>query len=103
MFPCDGEEVALAGIEGHLPVLFPFFKLLRIFLEDAGVSLGENLPVKDGVVGEQPHRGLGALAQVVDVYDKYYGAKYGALRDTRGDLVYSRRPSLNNDLLGSVC
>ena len=70
MFPCDGEDVALAGIEGHLPVLLPFFKLIQVFLEYAGVSLGEDLPVEDGVVGEQSHRGLGVLVQVVDVYNK---------------------------------
>ena len=69
VFPYDGEDVALAGIEEYLPVLFQFFKRLQVFLEDAGVSLGEDLPVKDGVVGEQSHRGLGVHIQVVDVYD----------------------------------
>ena len=44
-------------LEGHLPVLFPFFKLLQVFLEDAGVRLGEDLPVEDVVVGEQSHHG----------------------------------------------
>ena len=68
--PCDGEDVALAGIQGQLPVRFPFFKFLQVFLEDAGVSLGEDLPVEDDVVGEQFHLGLGVLVQVVDVYDK---------------------------------
>ena len=51
VFPYDGEDVALAGIDGHFPVLFPFFKLFHVlFMEDAGVSLGEDLPVEDNVV-----------------------------------------------------
>ena len=70
VFPYDREDVALAGIEGHLLVLLPFLKLLQVFLKDAGVRFGEDLPVEDGVVGEQCHHGLGVLVQVVDVYDK---------------------------------
>ena len=38
-------------------------------MEDTGVSLGEDLPVEDGVVGEQSHHGLGVLVQVIDLYD----------------------------------
>ena len=70
MCPCDGEDVALAGIQGQLPVRFPFFKFLQVFLEDAGVSFREDLLGKVDVIGKQPHRELGVLIQVVDLFDE---------------------------------
>ena len=70
VFPCDEEDVALAGIEGHLPVLNQFFKLLQVFLEDAGVSFREDLLGKVDVIGKQPHRELGVLIQVIDLFDE---------------------------------
>ena len=103
VFLCDGEDVELAGIDGHLPVLFPFFKLLQVFLEDASVSLQKDPLVEDGVIGKQSHHGLGVLVQVVDIDDKQCRAKHRALRDTRGDLAYSQSLLLNSNLLGSVC
>ena len=70
VFPFNRENMALAGIEGYVPVLFPFFKPLQVFFEEAGVSLGEDLPVENGVVSKQSHCGLDVLVQVINVCDK---------------------------------